>query len=335
MKRDLPRILILNGSCLDVVERLQEWIVAQKADIVADNSFRSLSADQLDRVFQGAHAAILPSAVSLSSHHLKKFQTLRTISFASSGYDSIDLDAATRNGVVVTNAPVPELFEAVADMTFGLILAVAREIPQHHLKISAGNYSRGLGTTPWRQTLGIVGLGSIGRAVARRAAGFQMRIIASEPFPDQQFVDKYQIELVDLNDLLRSSDFVSLHVRLNAETHGLIGRRELDLMKSSAFLINTARRDLIVAESLVEAIQNRSIAGAGLDDPPHRSDTPLLNCPNVVFTPHLGNRTVQACDAVFCHAVTSALTVLKGRRPDTVVNPEVYEGTPRARLEDY
>jgi len=170
-----------------------------------------------------------------------------------------------------------------------------------------------------------VGLGRIGKAVARRAAGFDMRILAVEPAPDAACVAQFGIQIVNLQTLLRESDFVSLHVRLDRQTERMIGAAELALMKPSAIIVNAARQQLIDENALADAILGGSLAGAGLDDPPTRPDSPLCGLPNVVFAPHHGNRAIEGVHAVFRCAIDNALAVLAGRRPELVVNPKVYE----------
>jgi D-3-phosphoglycerate dehydrogenase len=322
-----PKLVILNGTCLDVLDEHQAWLDAQEWEWVADDAFRTLRSDQVDAALQGANALILPAAIRNLPlvEHMERHTSLRVLSIAASGYDWLDIAAATRCGIVVTYAPVPEGSEVVADMAWGLMLAAARQIPHHHRQICRGCYDRGMGVSISRKTLGIIGLGNIGRQVARRAAGFDMRVLAVEPNPNREFVAEQGIELVGLDELLRQSDFVSLHVRLDSATNGMIGARELGLMKPTAFLINTARFELIDHEALTAAILNHRIAGAGLDDPPSRPDSPLLDLPNVVFTPHLGNRGIEGMRAVFRSALEGSLAVLTGKRPEYVVNPEVYD----------
>lgn len=322
-----PRLVILNATCLDILEEHRAWLDAQECDWIADDGFRTLRSDQIDAAFQGAHALILPAAIRNLplAEHMERHASIRVLSIAASGYDWLDVDAATRCGVVVTYAPVREGAEVVADLAWGLMLSVARQIPHHHEQILRGCYDRGTGTSLSRKTLGIIGLGNIGRQVAQRAAGFDMRVLAVEPMPDRAFVAAHNIELVSLDELLRQSDFVSLHVRLDSATQGMIGRREFGLMKPSAILINTARSELIDHEALTAAVLNRRIGGAGLDDPPARPDSPLLGLPNVVFTPHMGNRAIEGMHAVFRSALVDALAVLRGERPRFVVNPEVFD----------
>ena len=327
-----PRMLILNPTCLDALEAQRHYLDAQGLEWIAAPSFRSLRDDQVDPLLQGADALVLPASIRYLplAEHMRRHTTLKVLSIAANGYDWLDVEAATSCGIVVTNAPVREGIEVVADLSWGLILAVARQIPHHHQQICAGRFERGMGVSVWGKTLGIVGLGRIGQAVARRAAGFNMRVLATEPNPDAAFVREHAIELAGLDELLQRSDFVSLHVRLDPHTRGMIGAPQLRLMKPSSYLINAARAELVDEEALTVAILKRGIAGAGLDDRPVRSDSPLLGLPNVIFTPHLGNRALEGVHAVFRCAIDNALAVLAGRRPEFVVNPAVYKGPLRA-----
>lgn len=321
------RFVILNGTCMDILAEHRSYLDAQDWEWVADDRFRDIKPDEFDAAIENANALILPTAVRNYplAEHMERHQSLRVLSIAASGFDWLDVEAATRNGIVVTYAPVAEGAEVVADMAWAMMLAVAREIPRHHEQICNGCYDRGIGVSVWGKTLGIIGLGNIGKRVARRSSGFQMKVLVAEPNPDLAFVKEHNIELVDHDELLKQSDFVSLHVRLNEETDQMIGVRELALMKPSAYLINTARIELVDQEALTDAILHHRIAGAGLDDPPERADSPLIGLPNVIFAPHLGNRAIEGMHAVFRCAIDNALAVLLGNRPEHVVNPEVYE----------
>lgn len=322
-----PRLVILNPTCLEVLEAHRAQLDASGLDWRAEPGFCTLRESEVDSVLQDADGLILPAAIRdlPRAEHMRRHASLKVLSIAASGYDWLDVESATEHGIIVTNAPVKEGVEVVADMTWALLLAVARQVPHFHQRICAGNYERGMGVAAWGKTLGIVGLGQIGRAVARRAAGFEMRVLATEPKPDLAFVAEHDIQLVPLETLLRESDFVSLHVRLDASTRGMIGARELALMKPSAILINAARQQLVDETALTDAILSGRLAGAGLDDPPARPDTPLRGRPNVVFAPHHGNRATEGVHAVFRAAIDNAVAVLSGRRPEWVVNPKVYE----------
>ncbi|HEY8666543.1 MAG TPA: NAD(P)-dependent oxidoreductase [Tepidisphaeraceae bacterium] len=226
---------------------------------------------------------------------------------------------------MVSNSIPNEGIEVVADQTFALLLAVARQIPHHHEAMRAGRPDRGTGTSVWGKTLGIVGLGNIGKAVVRRARGFDMHILASTPHPDREFCRKFGVEVVSLEHLLAASDFVSLHLRLNPQTRGIIGPAELAAMKPGAILVNTARPELVVETALTDALLAGRLGGAGLDDKPTDWNGPLLHLPNVVCTPHLGNRAIEGMRAVFETALFDAVRVLQGQRPVHLLNPEVYD----------
>ena len=327
------RFLILNGSCLDRLEGHRPWLEQQGVELVGDPSFKQLTMQQLDGLLDGVHAVIGPAAaaVQLLPRHMEMMPTLQVISLASSGYEWVDKEVATRYGIMVSFAAIHSLSEVVADHTWGMMLAAARQIPQHHIQLQAGNRQRGLGAALWGKTLGVIGLGRIGRCVARRAIGFEMKVIACEINPDRPYVHQHDIELVSLDELLQGSDFVSIHVRLEPSTHHMIGARELGLMKPTAYFVNTARQQLVDEAALTQAILDGRIAGAAIDDPPELPDSPLLHLPNVVCTPHIGNRVAESVDAVCEYAYQSALEVLRGeRQPELVRNPEVYQGPLRA-----
>jgi len=332
MKRK-PRLVILNPTCLDVIDDHREWLGSLEIEVVADQAWRSLTAADLAGVLDRADAAILPAGLrnQPDASGMATATGLKVLSIAASGYEWLDVEAATQCGIVVTYAPIREGAEVVADMAWGLMLATARQIPYHDNLVRAGNHQRGMGQCLWRKTLGIVGLGNIGKAVARRAQGFEMPILAVEPCPDKAFVKRGGIELVSLVELLGRSDFVSLHVRLNEHTTGMIAGPELALMKPSAYLINTARGQLVDEEALTEALINGRIAGAALDEAPCRKDSELLRLSNFVTTPHLGNRAIEGVNAVFRCAVDNVISVFRGEQPQHVVNPEVYEIAPRRR----
>ena len=327
------RLAVLNGTCLDVVEEYRGWIVSQGVELDAQQSYRSLDEAESLRITRDADGIILPASFRSFPHepHMAACPRLKVCSIAASGYEWLDVDAATKHGIVVTFAPGREGAEVVADMAWGLMLAVARQIPYHHIAMSRGENVRGMGSSVFGKTLGIVGLGNIGKAVARRAKGFDARVIATEPYPDEKFVRENNVALMPLDQLLTEADFVSLHMRLDEKTRNLIGARELSRMKPTAILINTARQELVDEAALVTAIESSTIGGAGLDDPP-ASDAAkrLFGRNNVVFTPHLGNRAIEGVRGVFKSAVENAIAVFRGDPPPFVVNPKVYDKGTRA-----
>ena len=252
---------------------------------------------------------------------------LRVISNVGVGFDNVDVAAATELGVVVCNTP-GVLTDAVADLTLGLIVSLARRLPESERFAREGRWGPGrtlaLGTDLAGKTLGVVGLGRIGRAVAARARAFGMNVCFfdrfREPPPDAAFCT-YR----DLDDLLREADVVSLHVDLREETRGLIGARELALMKASAFLVNTSRGQVVDQHALVSALRDERLAGAALDvfeREPLPPDDPLLALANVIVLPHVGSATVETRWAMRELAIDNLLAVLRGDEPPCPVNPE-------------
>jgi phosphoglycerate dehydrogenase-like enzyme len=322
-----PNLVVLNGTCLDVVESQRAWIESLGVRLLADQSNRTSGEVETRALIRQAHAVILPAGLrsAPSDELMAESKRLRVCAIAASGFEWLDVAAATRHGIVVTYAPGGEGAAVVADLAWGLMLAAARQIVHHHNLLSRGDMSRGMGSGVSGKALGIVGLGAIGKEVALRATGFRMRVLAHDPYADKAFAAEHHVELVPLDTLLRESDFVSLHVRLSEQTRRMIGPRELAMMKPTAFIINAARQELIDEAALADAILNHRLAGAGLDDPPGEAGMKLFGLPNVVFTTHLGNRALEGVVAVFRTAVESAVAVLRGQRPQFVVNPEVYE----------
>jgi glyoxylate reductase len=247
------------------------------------------------------------------------------------GYDNIDVAAATVRGIPVSNTP-GVLTDATADITFALILATARRVVEGDRRTRAGEFRfwaplHFLGREVSGKTLGIVGLGRIGRAVARRAKGFDMKIVYHsrrrlEVFEEKELGVSYE----DFNGLLEQSDFVSLHVPLTDGTHHFIGLRELETMKQSAYLINTSRGPVVDEEALLEVLREGKIGGAGLDVYENEPIlTPgLTELKNVVLLPHVGSATIETRTRMGLKAAENLLAGLSGKRPPDCLNPEVF-----------
>jgi glyoxylate reductase len=260
-------------------------------------------------------------------------KNLRIVSSMSVGYDHVDLEAATKRGVMVTNTP-GVLTEATADTTLGLMLAVARRIVEGDRWLRDGSWRLKwspmmmVGRDVHGKTLGIYGMGRIGNSVARRAAGFGMRIIYHNRSRDEEAEKENGAEYRSKEELLRESDFLSVHVPLNRETRNSIGARELAMMKPTAFLINTSRGGVVEERALVEALSAGTIAGAGLDvfeKEPIEADNPLIKMKNVVLTPHIGSGSIESRTAMAVLAAKNLAAGLRGERPPNLLNPETFE----------
>lgn len=239
--------------------------------------------------------ALLVGTDRVTRKVLENAKRLRIISKYGVGIDNIDTEFASQKGICVCNTPGVNT-EAVADYTFALLLALARKIPQSHSDLLAGRWNKSVGVEIWGKTLGILGLGEIGKAVARRAKGFNMRILAYDLYPDDAFAEQYGVLFADLKTVLSQSDFISIHLALTEETRNLIGREQLAWMKTDSILINTARGGIVDEEALYEALASKALAGAGLDvfqvEPLEQS--PLRGLDNVILTPHNASATVEA-----------------------------------------
>lgn len=252
---------------------------------------------------------------------------LKVITNYAVGYDNIDIEAATRRGILVTNTP-GVLTEAVAEMTWCLLLCVARRVVEVDSFVRAGRYKASgprffLGKEIGGKALGIIGAGRIGTAVAKKSIGFNLEILYYDPVKNEK-LEKMGAKKVELDYLLEHSDFVSLHVPLTRETTHLIGERELDLMKKTACLINTSRGKVINEAALVEALEKKQIAGAALDvyENEPQISRELLGMRNVVLTPHIGSATRETRDKMSIMVAENCIAALKGERPPHLLNPK-------------
>lgn len=258
--------------------------------------------------------------------------TLKVISNYAVGYDNIDVKAATERGIPVGNTP-GVLTDTTADFAFALLMAVARRVVEGVDYVRAGKWKTWgprllLGQDVHGATLGIIGFGRIGQAVARRAKGFDMRILYYDIYRREDLEQSMGVQYVDMDTLLRESDFVTIHTSLNESTYHLIDREALEKMKPTAILINTARGPIVDPEALAEALEQGKIAGAGLDvtEPePINMDSPLLKLPNCVIVPHIASASVVTRGKMARMAAENLLAGLRGERLPNCVNPEVYE----------
>lgn len=291
-----------------------------------------LTPQQLVETIAQYDALVVRSATKVTAEVIEAGQRLRVIGRAGVGVDNIDVEKATERGIMVVNAPTSTVV-AVAEHTMALLLATARHVPRAAASLREGKWLKKelVGTTVAGKVLGIVGLGRIGTAVARRARAFDMEIIAYDPYlTREQIEERGATPVSSLEELLQRSDFVTLHATLTPETRGMIGARELSMMKPTARLINCDRGAVVDEEALLKALNEGKLAAAGLDcfcqEP--ATDNPLCCHERVVATPHIAASTVEAQKDVGGEIAQQVLAALRGERPQHLVNPQVLAKAP-------
>ena len=256
-----------------------------------------LKEDQLASIIGDYDAIVVRSQTRVTGKVIHAGKKLQVIARAGAGVDTIDVDEATRHGIVVVNAPTGNTISA-AEHTIALMLSLSRHIPQANASLKGGAWKRNefLGTEVRDKTLGIIGLGNIGSEVAKRARGLEMKLLGYDPFISVEHAAKLEVQIVPLEHLLKESDYITLHVPMTSSTKGLIGAKELALLKSSARIINCARGGLVDEEALAQAVKEKKIAGAAVDvfstEPMTKSV--LFESDNIIVTPHLGASTAEA-----------------------------------------
>ncbi len=295
-----------------------------------------LSEDELAGIIGGYDALIVRSGTKVTARVIGAAERLQVIGRAGVGVDNIDVDAATERGILVINAPDGNTV-AAAEHTIALLLALARHIPEGDASLRNRRWDRKrlMGVEIAGKTLGVVGLGRIGREVARRGRGLGMRVLAHDPYTSSAVAERLGAESCDrLEDVLTQADFITVHVPLTAATHHLIGETELAMVKPGARLINAARGGLVDEEALLQALDEGQLAGAALDvfvnEPPF--DSPLLDNPKVVVTPHLGASTREAQVAVAVDVAQQVLDILAGKPAAHPVNAPLIPPETQAQL---
>jgi glyoxylate reductase len=306
-------------------------LVQEVCDVQFDPQGQRLTPEALRQAVVGKAGMICLVTDQVDAQLLAAGTALKVVANVAAGYDNIDVRAATQRGIVVTNTP-GAVTEATADLTWGLLLSIARRIPEGDRYIRAGKWNEWkfmfmLGGDVYDHTLGIIGMGRIGQAVARRARGFGMRVL----YHNRQRLDATLEQTlgatwVELPTLLQQADFVSVHVPLTAETTHRISEAELRMMQPTAYLINTARGAVVDEAVLVRALAEGWIAGAALDvfEREPELHPALFALENVVLVPHIGSASVATRTRMAVMAAENLLAALRGERPPHVVNPDVY-----------
>ena len=311
----------------EAVEYLREHC---EVDYVATDD--GLTAVELAARLRDKQGVISQLTDHFTADVIEGLEVLKIIANVAVGFDNIDVAAATRKGILVTNTP-DVLTETTADFAFALLLAAARRVVEGHQYVHAGAWKRWaidlmVGHDVHHRTLGIFGMGRIGQAVARRGRGFSMRILYHDAVRAPEAVEReLQLQYVPSGRLLRESDFVSLHVPLLDSTRKMIGEPQLKLMKKTAILVNTARGPVVDEAALARALDEGWIAGAGLDVFEHEPQVhpELLKLQNVVVAPHIGSASVDTRREMSMLAARDVVEALEGRRPFTLLNPQLWE----------
>jgi lactate dehydrogenase-like 2-hydroxyacid dehydrogenase len=321
-----PVVLVTKRIYPEAIEFLKQHVEVDYAD-----SDDGLSAEELLKRIRGKQGVVSQLTEKFTAAVIDQLDGVRVIANVAVGFDNIDVAAATRHGILVTNTP-DVLTDTTADFAFALIMAAARRVVEGHQFLLAGKWNKWridllVGQDVHHRTLGLFGMGRIGQAVARRGSGFSMRILYHDAVRAAEAIEReLGAEFVSAERLLRESDFVSLHVPLAPHTRHMISGPQLRMMKATAILVNTSRGPVVDEAALAEALEQHVIAGAGLDvfENEPQVHPGLLKLENVVLEPHIASASVDTRKKMSMLAAENAVAALEGRRPATLLNAEVW-----------
>lgn len=324
-----PKVYItrqLFPEAIKILEKVAQVDVFEGEDDPAPRDLLLKKVEKID--------GLLPMLTdNIDAELMDRAKNLKVVSNYAVGYNNIDVDAATERGIMVTNTP-DILTDTTADTAFVLLMAISRRLVEVDKYVRDGRWVRAwgpkmlLGSDVTGKTLGIIGIGRIGSALVPRAKGFRMKVLYNDMMRSPEKEKSLGIEYREFDELLMEADYISVHVPLTAETQHLIGKRELSLMKPTAYLINTSRGSVVDEKALYKALKDRVIAGAALDvheKEPVAPDDPLLGLDNIIMAPHIGSATVETRIAMAVRAATNLSSALRGERPKDLVNPQVLK----------
>ena len=317
---------VLVTDCTWSIEPEQQVLAEIGAEVILAESGTGEPIDRLVSQVDG----ILTDQYPITGDLINAAERCKAIARYGVGFEKVDLDAATASGIVVTNVPA-YCIDEVTDHAMALLLACARKIPTFDRGVKGGNWDRNIGPPMRRirgKTLGIIGFGRIGRLIVSKAKAFGLEVIVFDEYISQTVVEGEGATQVALPELLARSDFITIHAPLTTETHGLLGEQEFQQMKSTAYVINSARGGIINTVALHKALAEAWIAGAALDvlpEEPPNPDEPLLELENIILTPHVAFLSEESGYDLQVAAATELARVLAGQMPESVVNPSVLE----------
>jgi phosphoglycerate dehydrogenase-like enzyme len=310
------RLLVTPTSYGKNDSRLRTELEAQVGQVIYNPTGKPLTSAEVAALLPGMDGYIA-GLDAIDASAINAADRLKVIARYGVGFDNVDLDAARQKRIVVTNTPGANSV-SVAELALGLMLALARQIPEAVDAVHQGKWPRYSGISLEGKTVGILGLGAIGKQLSRRLGGFDCRIVAFDTAPDVAFAREHRVELTTLDAVVAGADFLSLHLPLLPETRGMVNDAFLGKMKNGAFLINTSRGEVVDEGALLRALAGGQLRGAGLDafavEPPDPGN-PLLALPQVIATPHLGAQTDGATSNMGWLAMRDCLAVLKGEQP--------------------
>lgn len=313
-------ILVISSKFRESTETYRELLEREGCTLAERDIQYPITEEHLAEIIRDVDG-LITGLEQVTPRVLENANRLKVISAGGVGYDHIDLDAATARGIAVCNCAGCNN-RSVAELAFGMMLSLSRQIYQSDRALRNGEWGRFFGPELWGKTIGIVGLGRVGKSVAQLAKGFGMRILANDVAWNITYADEHGISYVPLDRLLEESDYVTLHTPLTPWTHKLISDRELGLMKPTAYLINTSRGPVVDEPALCKALEQNTIAGAGLDvyvnEP--TNDCVFRHYDNAIITPHIGGASNEAYDRSLQLALLNVTSVLNGRPPHSQVN---------------
>ena len=325
MEIEMKTVLVTTSPVFGAVGEVPKFIAEQGWELVRciDNSRPDGGlCDHINRM-----DFLVVGLLSATREQIRSAPKLKAILKNGVGVDNIDIPAATACKIPVFNTPGANA-NAVAELALGGMFSLARHIPRAHMNILSNVWKRNVGTEIAGKTLGIVGFGNIGKTLAIKARSLGMRVIAYDLYPDTTFAQANDVTMVDLNTILRESDYVSLHIFGGKDNQHLIGKTQLGMMKPTACLMNYARGEVVDIDALDWALRNNALGGAAIDayvvEPPDLSH-PIFDNPKVVFTPHSGADTQESSERVGMMVVRDIESILNGERPSRILNPEIFD----------
>jgi D-3-phosphoglycerate dehydrogenase len=327
----MPKVLVSDPIAPEGIEILRR---------VADVDVKTgLTKDELAAIIGDYDALAVRSETKVTAEVIAAAKNLKIIGRAGVGVDNIDVEAATKRGILVVNSPEGNTI-AAAELTVAMLLALARNIPQADAALRQGEWKRSkyMGSEVYKKTLGVIGLGKIGREVAKRAQAFGMPILGYDPYLKPEQAQALGITLADLDTIYKESDYITVHVPKTKETMGMIGAEQIALMKPTVRLINVARGGILDEQAVAEAAKSGRIGGAAIDvysTEPATKDNPLLAIPNIVTTPHLGASTEEAQVNVAIDIAEQIADVLQGKPARSAVNMPSVSADVLARIQPY